>query len=114
LLESGPRTLFAIQFLKFFFACEDVDAARYADVIPNECAGKKIAAPPQLRNFIDANNPYFIDVFAIAAKCIRQGVEVESCAMQCCACMKLAALQSAGHAANTQFVKRNTVFFILL
>jgi hypothetical protein len=42
LLESGPRTLFAIQFLKIIFACEDVGVARYADGKANECACKKI------------------------------------------------------------------------
>jgi hypothetical protein len=114
LLESGPRTPFAIQFLKKFLPVKmSLPRAMPMEKRMN-VAAKKIAALRQPRNFVDAKNPYFIDVFAISVKCVRCCVERASYAAQCWRCATLMARQRALHAANTQFVKRNTVFFILL
>jgi len=62
----------------------------------------------------EEESPYFIGIFTIPTDDLKHCVALSSSSQARCACVAATPQHDAERRASTRFVKRNTVFFIVL
>ena len=110
----SARAFCAANCEKYFCLCRCLRSARMS--MQNMTRTRKNILPrgDDARDSRRAKSPYFIVLFAISRKCVARCATCALHALSCCACAIVYDAHARHMRADTRFVKRNTVFFIVL